>query len=232
MGGPVLKGRGSNVESSGMRYFVSQGDCLSSIASEFGLADWQAIYSHAQNEAFRNLRPDPNVIYPGDELFIPDVTQRTEQGATDRLHSFQRKLEPTLLRLVLLDEDHHPLADTLYRLEVGGTVFQGQSGGDGLVEQVVPPRTTRARLSIELTHDPQQTGYTWDLRLGAIDPPTVMTGLQARLNNLGYNTGPVDGVQGPRTTEAIRDFQNRYGLKVDGVVGPITRGKLVEVHGC
>jgi peptidoglycan hydrolase-like protein with peptidoglycan-binding domain len=59
-----------------------------------------------------------------------------------------------------------------------------------------------------------------------------MTGVQARLNNLGYNTGPVDGIQGPRTTEAIREFQEKYGLKVDGVVGPITRGKLVEVHRC
>jgi peptidoglycan hydrolase-like protein with peptidoglycan-binding domain len=42
----------------------------------------------------------------------------------------------------------------------------------------------------------------------------------------------VDGVQGPRTTDAIKQFQEKYGLTVDGVVGPITRSKLLEVYGC
>jgi peptidoglycan hydrolase-like protein with peptidoglycan-binding domain len=59
-----------------------------------------------------------------------------------------------------------------------------------------------------------------------------VTGVQARLANLGFSPGPVDGIQGELTAGAIRRFQRAYGLTVDGIAGPQTRAKLKEVHGC
>lgn len=50
--------------------------------------------------------------------------------------------------------------------------------------------------------------------------------LQGRLKLLGFYTGPVDGVFGQRTYLAVRLFQYRFGLKVDGIVGPKTKLKL------
>lgn len=50
--------------------------------------------------------------------------------------------------------------------------------------------------------------------------------LQGRLKLLGFYTGPVDGVFAQRTYLAVRLFQYRFGLKVDGVVGPKTKLKL------
>lgn len=213
-------------------YTISQGDCLSSIAHAHGFVDWRTIYNHPRNESFRSLRPDPNVIFPGDELFIPDLTERVEQRSTDQRHPFRRKFSPVLLRIVLLDEEHQPLKGASYKLEVADSVFQGKTGSDGLLEHRIPANAEQGLLSVKLVRNQDETGYTWNLHLGNLDPETVMTGVQARLNNLGYNTGPVDGIQGPRTTEAIKQFQEKYSLKVDGIVGPITRGKLVEVHGC
>jgi hypothetical protein len=55
-------------------YTVVRGDTLSGIARHHGIRYWQNIYLAAGNEAFRNQRPDPNRIFPGDHILIPDRT--------------------------------------------------------------------------------------------------------------------------------------------------------------
>jgi len=71
-----------------MRYFVQQGDCLSSIAKHFGFGDWRTIYEHPGNSAFRQLRPNPNLIFPNDELFIPELSPRQDPASTGAKHKF------------------------------------------------------------------------------------------------------------------------------------------------
>ena len=44
--------------------------------------------------------------------------------------------------------------------------------------------------------------------------------IQSLLIRIGYNPGPVDGIFGPVTREAVREFQLDNGLEPDGVVGP------------
>jgi hypothetical protein len=51
-------------------------------------------------------------------------------------------------------------------------------------------------------------------------------GLQVALKARGLYGGPVDGIVGPMTRRAVREFQRRQGLLVDGIAGPQTRGKL------
>jgi Putative peptidoglycan binding domain len=59
-----------------------------------------------------------------------------------------------------------------------------------------------------------------------------LTGVQFRLNHLGFAAGPVDGVAGPLTQRAVRAFQKYYPpLIVDGVPGPLTQARLVQVCG-
>ncbi|WP_420470654.1 peptidoglycan-binding protein [Brevundimonas sp. FT23042] len=50
--------------------------------------------------------------------------------------------------------------------------------------------------------------------------------IQQALAQLGFDPGPADGDYGDRTTAAVRRFQRKYGLKVDGVAGKDTRGAL------
>src|SRR5689334_20407342 len=53
--------------------------------------------------------------------------------------------------------------------------------------------------------------------------------VQARLAALGFRTEPDEGgAYGPRTEAAIREFQQRRHLIVDGLVGPDTWHQLVE----
>ena len=47
---------------------------------------------------------------------------------------------------------------------------------------------------------------------------TVKT-IQRKLKNWGYYTGSVDGIFGSKTKEAVKYFQRKNGLKVDGIVG-------------
>ena len=46
--------------------------------------------------------------------------------------------------------------------------------------------------------------------------------IQTALKNAGFYNGPIDGVIGPKTLKAIKEFQEKNNLKVDGKVGPKT----------
>lgn len=48
------------------------------------------------------------------------------------------------------------------------------------------------------------------------------------LNTLGYKTGGLDGVFGSQTLNAVKSYQRREGLSVDGIVGCNTWRSLLE----
>jgi N-acetylmuramoyl-L-alanine amidase len=50
--------------------------------------------------------------------------------------------------------------------------------------------------------------------------------LQHRLNQLGFDAGPEDGIFGPLLRAAVEEFQRNVGVDVDGVAGPETVGAL------
>lgn len=50
--------------------------------------------------------------------------------------------------------------------------------------------------------------------------------VQTALKNAGFYTGAVDGKIGPKSKQAIQEFQKAKGLKVDGKVGPKTWAEL------
>ena len=46
--------------------------------------------------------------------------------------------------------------------------------------------------------------------------------VQARLHELGFDPGPIDGIRGRRTLRAVKRLQESRGLVCDGIVGPQT----------
>ena len=50
--------------------------------------------------------------------------------------------------------------------------------------------------------------------------------IQQKLVSLGYDTGGIDGIFGPKTRRAVMLFQASRNLTVDAIVGPQTRAAL------
>lgn len=54
--------------------------------------------------------------------------------------------------------------------------------------------------------------------------------LQTWLNSIGFRTEPIDGVFGPSTDKAVREFQENVELTSDGIVGPSTLAALTNLR--
>ena len=88
-------------------------------------------------------------------------------------------------------------------------------------------RTVTAKAAATRTLPPPTASQrSLSLQSPAMQGDDVME-LQYRLRELGYTeVGTPDGMFGSMTDQAVRHFQTRNGLLVDGVVGPVTWGLL------
>ena len=214
----------------GAHHTVQQGECLSSVAKQYHLSDYRLIYDHPENAEFKRRRPDPNIIYPGDVLFIPDKELKEVPRPTDNKHKFKLKEQLVLLRIVVKDDQDHPYANKRYQLTVDDTQFDGRTNGQGLLEQKIPADATDGELKVWTGQDDRIDFHGWKLSLGHLDPVETVTGVQARLNNLGFYCGAVDGIVGPMTSEALRDFQGKERLQQTGQIDATTRNRLKSKH--
>jgi hypothetical protein len=82
-------------------YVVQQGDHLPSIADQFGFFTYETIWNHPQNADLKKRRGNPNVLLPGDQLFIPDKEIKSYSKPTNQRHTFQVKTTPLKLRIKL-----------------------------------------------------------------------------------------------------------------------------------
>jgi peptidoglycan hydrolase-like protein with peptidoglycan-binding domain len=98
------------------------------------------------------------------------------------------------------------------------------------IEQQIPKRAENGALTIEDDRSP--FGVEVPIKVGHLDPVDEVSGQRARLNNLGYNAGERAAPAELQFRSAVEEFQCDYDLTVDGVCGPQTQAKLLEVHGC
>lgn len=219
-----------------IEYKVRAGDCLSSIAKQYGFK-WQTLWDFGPNAQLKSKRKDPNILMPGDIVRIPPTGDKQESKAVDQHHRFKRKAEQAVLKLrVLVDSEPIKNEPCLLVYHVSGkeTIKSGKTDGDGNVEidgskEIKMPGDTRDAI-LRVGSPPAQLLYT--LAIGKLAPSDQLLGVQQRLNNLGYRAGPEDGQFGPRTKEAVRWFQQAHDLQQDGIPGPQVQNKLREIHGC
>jgi hypothetical protein len=61
---------------------VAQGERINSIAAAYGML-CQTIWNDSKNAVLRQQRRDPNALFPGDHLYIPDLQTKQVPCATD-----------------------------------------------------------------------------------------------------------------------------------------------------
>ena len=202
---------------------VREGETVASIAAQHGLAP-ETVWDDPANAQLKEQRGDPNILFPGDVVVVPDKQAKEESGAAEQRHRFRTHRGTVTLRLALHDAADEPLADQPCTLMVGERSFALTSDGDGVIEHVVPAGEQDGMLLVGERILP--------LKIGHLDPIDEHTGRRERLNNLGYRAGQEDDADDPAYRSAVEEFQCDYDLQVDGVCGPVTQGKLQEIHGC
>ena len=210
-------------DSPGRWHRVYAGECVSSVAKSRGHF-WETIWNHAANAELKRRRADPNVLLPGDAVFIPDKQTREESLSTDQEHKFRRKGEPSKLRLKVAEDDE-PRANEQYRLEVDGHTYRGTTDENGYLAEQIPGNARRGRLYVGEDEEP------YELDLGHLDPIGEISGIQGRLNNLGFDCGRIDGRLGEVTAGAIMAFQTFHELEPTGRPDQATLDKLLDEHG-
>ena len=213
-------------------YFVQQGDYLSKIAKEFGFSDYRTIWNHPDNSELKSKRKNPNVLYPGDKLVIPDRTPREEDCAVDKKHTFIAKRQEIRLRLFLEDMYEQPVANAACVLAIEGDSRTITTDSQGKIDEPLPPGTTSATLFIQDVKQTHLNSVQIPIKIGHLDPLEELSGQSGRLSNLGYFPGNPDDKDDPAFMLAVERFQAEHGLTVDGICGPKTQGKLKDVHGC
>lgn len=211
----------------GGEHVVKEGECIASIAKETGhFCD--TIWEDENNAELRGTRKDQYVLLPGDRVHIPPLRERWEAGKqTEMRHRFLRKGWPEVLRFRVLS-DGQPRGNEPYVIDVDGNEFTGTTDPEGNLVCPIVPDARRARLRV----GEGEGAFEREFQLGALDPIAAISGVQARLNNLGFDCGPVDGVCGPRTRAALSDYQHRRGMEVTGMPDDATRKRLQADYGC
>lgn len=210
-----------------VRHAVQQGDCLYSIAAEYG---WfpETLWEQPENAALKKRRGKGDVLCPGDVVVIPDRRQRVEKVRTGARHLFRRKGIPHQLKVRLVSMGK-PLGNHPYAISVDGDgPVEGVTDAEGWIGRAIDPR---ARTAAVVVGDLDE----YRIHLGHLDPVDKKCGLQERLANLGYYGGPVAGPEDdapdPATAAALAEFQEANALDASGAADSPTKAKLVELNG-
>jgi hypothetical protein len=207
-------------------YVIRQGDYLARLAHEIGF-DADEVWNHESNRELRALRPNPQVLAPGDVLRVPDRPRTALSINAGGTHRYRGHVPRVGVRVVLQDGGR-PLADEPYVVEGAGAPIEGRSDGQGLVRFEVPMHVREVLLPLPGRH------VVLPVRVGYLDPVSDASGVRQRLRQLGYggqlgHGGEAGGHEGDR--RAIAAFQSAHDLPVTGEADDATRAALARTHG-
>ena len=206
------------------QHVVQQGESLISIGRQYNL-DPHKILDHQENQHLWDENRETSILNPGDIVNLPERITKTVSGDTEQRHRFVYHGRFTTLRMKFHDTEG-PLADEPYLLDVDDQQYQGQLDGEGGLEERIPADAQSAVIRIGPGGD-----HVMNIGVGYLNPISEVTGIQMRLNNLGYACGNEDGKVGTVTQAAIRRFQADHDLEETDQIDDPTRDQLRQAFG-
>jgi hypothetical protein len=199
------------------KYTVEQGDRLPTIARDKGFARWQTIWAFEGNAALRRLRGTAHILLPGDEVSIPSKLSREAKvpGGTAE-YVVQTSAEVLRVRFAgVTSTENNPV--TFKATPDTGDAIEGTLAKNAKLEVDLPPDTTKVHVELSRKADGDGSGSdggdgdkpfaSWDFTVGGLDPASEVSGVQARLLNLGFYTGSMTGTLDDDTRAAIAHFR-------------------------
>lgn len=207
-------------------YVVKQGDYLARIAFLRGF-DADEVWGDARNDELRALRPDPDLLAPGDILFVPGRDDDAEgldvQGGGS--NDYQAKVPEIAVNLVLRGDDQSLLVGEPYLVEGLAAPIEDKTGDDGCVSFKAPVLLREVTLTLP------ERNLQFPVRIGDLDPIEERSGARMRLFHLGHLGPEPDGDgDAPVPHEAIASFQEAAGLTPHGDLDDETRKTLHKTH--
>lgn len=209
---------------------ISLGECIGSLSKTAGFADYRKIHDDPANAKLKTDRPNPNVLAEGDLVSIPDRELKEVGGATETKHRFKVNRLATLVRIVVQDDAGTALTGKKYKLTLGSATFEGTTPSDGKIEHPIADDAKAGTLELWLKEGDGIEGLRFDLELGALEHESKDRACQARLLNLSFDCGGTGGTIDDATKDALRGFQKKNGLTVNGTLDAATRAKLRILH--
>ena len=214
------------------QHTVAQGETLLRIAKQYGYQTSKALYNHPSNAEFKALRPDPNLIYPGDKITIPPKKEKFIPLRTNSINSFVVQKEKEYFRLQVSYDDGDDVAGKRVVLNIGSQTIDTVLQSDGLIEvELNNNDALTGTVDLYLNEGETTPTKSFAVQIGNLDPIETLSGVQGRCNMLGFDCGTVDGVMGKKTRIGVKEFQYEHDLDIDGIPGPKTKAKLQQVFG-
>ena len=228
-----------------MEYVVKQDDTLSAIAKKHKTTA-KKIWNHSKNSKLKETRESMDVLLKGDKLWIPPPEQKDEGLKLESVNTLYVDEEHGDIKIVFLKygKPRKGLQYTPYFEESGISNICSALDADAMALHEVDHDEKTGKISLEPEKDSEIDIEEYSLRIGWLDPLDYLSGVQARLRNLGYffdvhKWFPFESSRKPYsedeadllTKNAIAVFQVENGIEPTGEYNEETKNKLREVHG-
>ena len=154
-------------------------------------------------------------------MYVPKVDPKKVSKPNEARHKFKLKGEQAKFK-IQLKQLGEPRKGEAYILVIDGVITNGTTDGDGWIKCDIPNDATGGEIQL------QGGKEVIPISIGHLDPADEPSGVRQRLENLGFAV--TDGEEDKMPEDALKAFQEKHELKVNGEFDGPTKAKLQEKH--